>query len=251
MENQKAQKQWWAPVWKGLVMDQEAKHYRTMKSAVWLYLYLLLNANRKTGMLMRKIETVSNDMGVPRDTVLRWFNVLRSGGYVETVNTGRSLTVQLTRWKPLPGVGRTPSLRLDDSNFRDEKYPTSRQAHLPAISARIGAAAAASNDTKIQINKMNDVRGGGANKPMERGFASIGPSIQREVLARELARRLNDAAGINLYRSYAAKYPEALLRNVLAEVEVLPPERITKGRGALFNYLVQHHAKGATENPGH
>jgi hypothetical protein len=37
---------------------------------------------------------------------------------------------------------------------------------------------------------------------------------------------------------------------VLAEVEALPAERITKGRGALFNYLVQHYAKGVTDNPG-
>ena len=49
-------------------MDAEARHYRKMKNAIWLYLYLLLNANRKTGVLMRNIETVSRDMGVPRDT---------------------------------------------------------------------------------------------------------------------------------------------------------------------------------------
>ena len=92
------QKQWWAPVWKGLVMDPEAKHYHTMKNAVWLYLYLLLNANRRTGLLKRKIETVGRDMGVTRDTTLRWFKALREGGYIETSNTGRSLTIQVTRW---------------------------------------------------------------------------------------------------------------------------------------------------------
>ena len=46
MENQRTEKQWWAPVWKGLVMDSEAKHYRAMKNAVWLYVYCLLGANR-------------------------------------------------------------------------------------------------------------------------------------------------------------------------------------------------------------
>ena len=36
---------------------------------------------------MRKIATTSKDMGVTRDAVLRWLNVLRKGGYIETVNT--------------------------------------------------------------------------------------------------------------------------------------------------------------------
>lgn len=254
MENQRTQKQWWAPVWKGLVMDSEAKHYRTMKNAVWLYLYFLLNANRKTGILMRKIETVTRDTGVTRDTAMRWLNVLRSSGYIETVNTGRSLTIQMTRWKALPGVGKTQLQKPEVSNSRYGKYPISRQGPVQVIPPRIGADSGfvqAGNETKIQINIMNDMRRGIANRPKERGFTGIGASIQQERLAQELAKELNDAAGINLYRSYSANYPEWLLRKVLAEAKALPQKRITKGRGALFNYLVQHYAKGATENPGH
>jgi hypothetical protein len=253
MENQRTQKQWWAPVWKGLVMDTEAKHYRTMKNAVWLYLYLLLNANRKTGLLFRKIETISNGLGVTRDTAFRWLKVLRSGGYIETVNTGRSLTIQVTRWKALAGVGKTHLKKSEISNFREGKYATSPQARLRAIPPRIKAVpvlATGSNETKMQINIMNDPRGGIDNKPTERGFTRIGASLLQELLAQELAKGLNDAAGINLYRSYSAKYPEWLLRKVLVEVEAMPLEQITKGRGALFNYLVQHYAKGVTENPG-
>src|SRR5206468_927160 len=116
------------------------------------YLYLLLNANRKTGILMRKIETVRKDMGVTRDTALRWLNVLRSGGYIETVNTGRSLTIQVTRWKALAGVGRTQLQKSEISHFRYGKYPTSRQGPFPAIPLRIGTVpgfAVAGNETKI------------------------------------------------------------------------------------------------------
>jgi hypothetical protein len=32
--NSRHEKQWWAPVWKGLVMDAQAKHYRRMKNAL-------------------------------------------------------------------------------------------------------------------------------------------------------------------------------------------------------------------------
>jgi DNA-binding transcriptional MocR family regulator len=253
MKNEPTQKQWWAPVWKGLVMDSEAKHYRSMKNAVWLYLYLLLNANRKTGILMRKIETTCNDMGVSRDTVQRWLRSLRRGGYVETVNTGRSLTIQVTRWKALAGVGRTQLQKSETPNFSHESSPTSRQAPFGTIQSGtkpIPGFTVAGNDTKIQINIMNDRRGGIAKRSTQPGFVAIGPRVRQELLAQELARELDDSAGINLYRSYSAKYPEWLLRKALAEVNALPPERITKGRGALFNYLVQHHAKRITENPG-
>jgi hypothetical protein len=252
MENEQTQKQWWAPVWKGLVMDAEAKHYRTMKNAVWLYLYLLLNANRKTGILMRRIQTVTKDMGVTRDTALRWLKALRSGGYIETVNTGRSLTIQVARWKALAGVGKTRLLKSGRPDFRCGKGPTPQQAPAGVIPLSIGTAegrAAPVNETKIKKRNINDRHGGAANEPSERGFTGIGQSVRQELLAQELATRLRDQAGINLYRSYAAKYPERLLRKVLAEVEALPEGRITKGRGALFNYLVQHYAKGTAENP--
>lgn len=250
MENQQTQKQWWAPVWKGLVMDAEAKHYRAMKSAVWLYLYLLLNANRRTGILMRKIETVSIGMGVTRNTVLRWLKILRSGGYIKTVNTGRSLTIQVTRWKAIAGVAKSQLQQSDIANFRYGNNETPRQASILPVPLRIGGPAMSAKETKIKINLINEQRGGIDNKPTAAGFTHIGAGVQQEVLAQELAKELNDASGINLYRSYAATYPDWLLRKVLGEVAVVPPERIDKGRGALFTYLVQDYAKGVAENPG-
>jgi hypothetical protein len=253
MKNQPMQKQWWAPVWKGLVMDPEAKHYRKMKSAVWLYLYLLINANRRTGRLMRKIATVSRDMGIPRDMVLRWLDILRSGGYIETVNTGRSLTIQVSRWKPISGVGKTQLQKSETSNVRYGKYPTLRQRPARAIPLGIdgvSGAAVTSNETNMKKIIINDLNASAGQNPAEPGFTRIGLKIQREQLAQELAMELHDPAGIGLYRSYAAEFPEWLLRKVLAEVMVMPPERITKSRGALFNYLVQHYAKGNTDHPG-
>jgi hypothetical protein len=234
-------------------MDVEAKHYRTMKNAVWLYLYLLLNANRKTGFLMRKLETVSKDMGVTRDTALRWFNVLRRGGYIQTVNTGRSLTIQVTRWKALAGVGKSQLQKSESPGFRYGKHLTGPRAVSPGIPPRVGVIAGLAvtgNETKMKKTIRNDTGGGGDDKQVDQRFTGLGAGVRQELLAQELARGLNDSAGINLYRSYAAKYPEWLLRKVLTEVGALPPERITKGRGALFNYLVQHYGKGTTEHPG-
>lgn len=122
------EKQWWAPVWRGLVVDAEARHYRRMKNAVWLYLYLLIHANRRTGVLMRKIRTIGDDMGVNRDSVIRWLNVLRQQGYIATVNTGRYLAIEISNWKPLPHRGETPSQTAESSNPRCGKSPTPLRA---------------------------------------------------------------------------------------------------------------------------
>ena len=43
------QQNYWGPVLRGLVADPQAKHYYRMKNAVWLYLYLIVAVNQKTG----------------------------------------------------------------------------------------------------------------------------------------------------------------------------------------------------------
>ncbi len=96
-------KQWWTPVWKGLVMDKEAKHFKKMKNAIWLYLYLMLNAKRSNGYLMKKIGTICKDMGISRATIKGWLNVLRTRGYISTQNTGRCLLIQVHKWKAVGG----------------------------------------------------------------------------------------------------------------------------------------------------
>lgn len=246
-------KQWWAPVWKGLVMDPAAKHYRKMGSAVWLYLYLLLGANRGTGVLMRKIKTISSDMGVSRDTATRWLGVLRKEGYVATINTGRSLTIQVKHWKPLRRVGDFPLQKSHPTDFSSRKYPTPwrmSERTNPVHFRPQSAPAARPNDTKIQIILNNDMHYAIAPDSDDRAFKTVGFYTQQELLARELATALNDSAGINLYRSYVRKYPEELLRKALLEAKRLPAGSVTRSRGALFTHLVQHYAQGTTENPG-
>ncbi len=86
--------------------------------------------------------------------------------------------------------------------------------------------------------------------PDDGAFKSIGNCAWQELLAWDLAKALDDPHGINLYRSYCRKYPEELLRKALGEAKAVPAHAIKKGRGALFNYLVQQYAQETTENPG-
>ena len=93
---------WWTPVWRGLPVEPTGKHYHLMRNALWLYLYLLVYANRRTGTLFRRNSTISRDMGVNSRTISRWMNTLRKGGYIETRRrAGRALDISITKWKPI------------------------------------------------------------------------------------------------------------------------------------------------------
>jgi DNA-binding MarR family transcriptional regulator len=92
---------WWTPLWRGLIVDLDSKHFRAMGSAVWLYLYLLVFANRLTGKLFRRNPTIAKDMGLSSRTVTRWLKILKEAGYIEVYQTGRSLQISVTKWKSI------------------------------------------------------------------------------------------------------------------------------------------------------
>jgi hypothetical protein len=95
-------KTWWSPLWRGLVVEPSAKHYKTMRTSVWLYLYLLSHADRRTGTLFRKMSTISAEMGINLYTIRKWLATLRRQGYVTTRSTGRATHIMIQKWKPLP-----------------------------------------------------------------------------------------------------------------------------------------------------
>lgn len=92
---------WWTPLWSGLLVEPTAKHYKTMGSAIWLFLYFLTYANRTTGKLFRKRSTIAQDLGLSLRTINRWLTVLRQKGYIETTQSERSLIISITKWKPI------------------------------------------------------------------------------------------------------------------------------------------------------
>ena len=69
-------------------------------------------------------------------------------------------------------------------------------------------------------------------------------------LAYELADALNDHESISLYISFTHRFQEDYLKKQLAKVMAIPESKIRRSRGALFTYLVLHHAK-ASHHPGH
>jgi hypothetical protein len=108
----KAPLRWWGPVWRGLLVEPSGKHYRAMRSSVWLYLYLIVHADRMSGTLYRLLSTISTDMGVSKRTVAHWLSVLRRHQYVSTETTGRSLRIAIKKWKPVGRQTTKPAKRF-------------------------------------------------------------------------------------------------------------------------------------------
>lgn len=92
---------WWSPLWRGLFVDPEGKHYRAMGKALWLYGYLIVHANRRSGTLYRRVSTIAQDMQVPERTIQAWLALLRKHSYIRTRATGRALIIEIEKWKPI------------------------------------------------------------------------------------------------------------------------------------------------------
>ena len=246
---------WWAPIWTGLVMDREAKHYRAMGNALWLYLYFILNAERKRGFLVRKIKTIESDTGIKQRTIRLWIKILKDKGYIRTQSTGRSLFIQIKLWKSLYG-------RQDHASQSNIPLPTrvAKSCHFKTYSEGINsfnvsqksANTFESNDITIKKYILkNDIDSKNLLRFNRSGFKGFKPKTKEERLAVDIAETLNDYQGLLLYLAYAKKYPETLLRRVLGIVLEVPMEKIKKSRGALFNYLIQQYDDKKHKNVSH
>ena len=100
-------KNWWIHLWSGLVLDKQSTHKRAIKQAIWLYLYLLLVANRESGRLYRRLSTIALETGFNPRSIQRWLRALREKGYIETFSNGRSLNISITKWKPISRRSKT------------------------------------------------------------------------------------------------------------------------------------------------
>jgi hypothetical protein len=225
-----------------------------MRSALWLYLYLLLNADRRTGGLKRKLNTIGTDMGMSRDTVLRWLGSLRKGGYVETRSNGRCLFIRISKWRPLAPKGTFPLPKQAGALSRGGRNATSQvlwSLQKTAPPKEEPAHRAIRNERSIPTEwKRIDIE----TRSLEPSTApddQFFPKTREELLALDLAQGLDDRQGLPLYLSYARRYPEGELRAIMGSVKEIPAERIRRSRGALFNHLVkQRYAKQSQDHPG-
>jgi hypothetical protein len=241
-------KNWWVPLWTGLVIDQEAKHLKKMRMAIWLLLYCLLTADRKTGCLRRKIKTISHDLGVPARTIKRWLERLRRNGYLTTRSTGHALMIQVMQWKHLQ-TGQHLTLQKASVWHPTRVTPdTSAQglnSQNPLYLHHKSAMTADANDNSTKEILTNERIGSKVKTFKNEGLR---PSTREELLAWDLAEALHDTQGFPFYLACAKRYPEDLLRRIAGEIKLLPSHKITKSRGALFNHLIHKYANDTTHH---
>lgn len=89
-----------AIVRRGLVVDDKATHFRRIRQAIWLYVYLLLAANPRTGKRLLDLAGVARDMGLQEGTIRSWLGHLRKRGYVRVERVAGHLRVTIHRWRP-------------------------------------------------------------------------------------------------------------------------------------------------------
>ena len=90
---------WWTPVWKGLIADSSSTHRKAMGASLWLYLYLLAYANRKTGVVRKKQATMSGETGYPLRTIQRHLKRLSSKGYITFLDSGYQPQIRIEKYK--------------------------------------------------------------------------------------------------------------------------------------------------------
>jgi biotin operon repressor len=93
------------------------------------------------------------------------------------------------------------------------------------------------NNTKLTRITNNGVVCVSQKKPT----TELRPQTKEELLAFDIAQNLASQDRIQLYRSFARRYPESFLREVLSQVRQTPDRQIKKSRAALFAYLVKQH----------
>ncbi len=92
----------WNPLFKGLLHDPQATHFRRIMNAIWLYLYLLVSVHRDTGTMLSTMEKISADTGLDVETLSSWLGRLKHKGYVTVDIQGGELLFTVANWKRLP-----------------------------------------------------------------------------------------------------------------------------------------------------
>ena len=228
-----------SPIWTSLVYDQMAEHYKKMKNSIWLFLYLLIHADKAKGIVLKKIDAICLDTGIKRHTITRWLNTLKKQGYVTTRNTGRYLYIQIKLWKnPISDIIKNKSQKRDIFNSCSMNNPTTDMSFKKQ------------NDFKFQKKPKEPIDISINNNILKIDIDNKRPRNKEELLAYDMAQQLNDYKGLAFYLSCSKKYSEPFLRELLSQVRQIPSGKIKKSRAALFNHLIQKYARQNSQNPG-
>ncbi|MFM2224734.1 MAG: hypothetical protein RJA07_936 [Bacteroidota bacterium] len=86
------------------------------------------------------------------------------------------------------------------------------------------------------------------NNPLQTIYYIVHLMSENTKFAYELANALNDLDALPIYITFANRFQEQVLRNILQKVMSIPERKIKRTRGALFTYLVKQQGNGGFRN---
>ncbi len=110
---------WWIPLWCGLVKDKSSKHRIRMGNAIWLYLYLLIYTERKTGLVRRIIKTIQKETGFSNRTIYRHLNRLAYHQYITIIESRPILLIRIEKWKEFSKQYKTHEINEKTNSFKN------------------------------------------------------------------------------------------------------------------------------------
>jgi hypothetical protein len=246
---QDMQKNLWAPIRRGLVVDPAGKHVNYLRLALALHLYLILHADWQTGVVIRKLRTIARDMGTPVRTIGAWMQRLRRGGYVTVKRTGHALVIRVQNW-------RSPWQEPADQSGRTLPIRSAGSCRTFAAKQRNGRMNSSQSAARRPLNDIRSTKSLIQRRSTDKDTAAATPNgdrheslMRQELLAVNLADGLGDRANLPHYVRYARRYPEALLRRLLGEARAVPASAIKRSRAALFESLLKRHVHAQLEDP--
>ncbi len=211
-----------------LILNPGAGHYKKLGSSLWLFLYLLLKSDCKTGIVVRNYATISQEMGVKKKTIIKWMNKLKHGQYIQTHRESHAQVIHIKDWKhfcecPNQGTHSAVSTtnRVDSEQKNDDDVNNVNNIYL-------------NNVKYVNDNHLK-------SKFMDYSFKrrKFIPQTKEELLALDIAQGLDDLKSLKAYISLCNRCPEPILRRIFEEVKEIPSKKIKRSRGALFTYLIK------------
>lgn len=129
-------RKYWNPIVRGLTHDSDGKHYYRLKHAIWLYLYLLIEANHRTGRVLTTLEKISSDMGLDIQLLITFLGHLKRWNYVSTQKESGQILFKIAKWKSIPGLQELLEAKgknADSSKKKQQKTKRALQEEHPLV----------------------------------------------------------------------------------------------------------------------
>jgi hypothetical protein len=91
----------YAPVAKNLILNPLGKHMSRMGKAIWVYLYLLIVINDKSGRAIVKSAEIAKETGISENNILTGFGILKKWNYIDVKKQNSTFVITVCKWKKI------------------------------------------------------------------------------------------------------------------------------------------------------